>query len=228
MILALDSSQNSGSIALQEAGQIVYSSYFDVRITHSETLLPEIDHALKLCGYSPQDLEAIVLAIGPGSFTGLRIGLATAKGIAYGREIPIYTFDSLLMTAFQGFGSRRKVLSVIDAKMSEYYGVVYDSDMRELVPPRLYDLSELVSQDYAEALILGSASVKLAGAFKAAGISFYLPLAEQSVNPAVALLGLHTLFPKSEAYDFETLAELEPYYLRESTAQIKRNSVKQN
>ena len=79
MKLALDTSQSSGSIALSEAGKLLYSAYFDIRVTHSETLMPAIDSALKVCGKSPQDLVELLVCIGPGSFTGLRIGLATVK-----------------------------------------------------------------------------------------------------------------------------------------------------
>jgi len=225
MILALDSSQNSGSIALKQDDKLLYSSYFDIRVTHSETLLPTLDQALKLCEASPSDLEAVVLAIGPGSFTGLRIGLATAKGIAYGRKIPIFTFDSLRMIAYQGAGNSRQILSLIDAKMSELYAALYDSEMNEVLPPGLCKLSDLGSWSLLNPILLGSAAPQAAQALREAGIPFSLPLPGQYLTPAVSLLGLLELFPRTEGYDFETLAELEPLYLRESTAQVKKRAL---
>lgn len=223
MILALDSSQNSGSIALQEAGKIVYSSYFDIRITHSETLLPEIDHALKICGVSQEDLNEVVLAIGPGSFTGLRIGLATAKGISYGRKIPIRCFDSLKMLAFQGYAQGSDILAVIDAKMSELYVALYDQHLNEIRAPYLSTVSEIAGLDLDRPLVLGSAAQPVVKALEDAGKAYRTALTEQNIDPAVALLGLNRLFPATEDYDFARMAELEPLYLRESTAQIKRN-----
>ncbi|HRY84152.1 MAG TPA: tRNA (adenosine(37)-N6)-threonylcarbamoyltransferase complex dimerization subunit type 1 TsaB, partial [Candidatus Cloacimonadota bacterium] len=116
MLLALDCSQNYGSLALLEAGVLIYSAYFDLRVTHSETLLPALDHALKLLGKKPAELEAILLSNGPGSFTGLRIGLATAKGLALGLQIPIYPYDSLQMMAVAALGMNSSILVAVDAK----------------------------------------------------------------------------------------------------------------
>ncbi|HNQ44051.1 MAG TPA: tRNA (adenosine(37)-N6)-threonylcarbamoyltransferase complex dimerization subunit type 1 TsaB, partial [Candidatus Cloacimonadota bacterium] len=117
MILALDSSQSAGSLALMDAGRLVYSAWFDIRITHSETLMPQLDAAFKLCGYSQKDLSGIVLCNGPGSFTGLRIGLATAKGIAFGLGIPVTTFNSLQLAALNCLPAGTNILALIDAKM---------------------------------------------------------------------------------------------------------------
>ena len=76
--LAIDTSNSSGSIALMKNRELLFSSFFNIKITHSETLMPEIDRALSLCNLETTDLDEILIAIGPGSFTGLRIGLATA------------------------------------------------------------------------------------------------------------------------------------------------------
>lgn len=220
--LALDTSQTSGSIALWNAGRVVYSAFFDISITHSETLMPQVDHALRFCGFTPGDLKSIYLTIGPGSFTGLRIGLATAKGIAYGLKIPLVAFSTLQLCALQRFQCGRKVLAVLDAKMKELYAALYDEQLRELVPPQICKPEDILAWDVAGAYLLGSG----------AGIVRSLPEEEKSglipvPDSPVCASGLFTLaelFPAPEAYDFKQLAELEPQYLRESTAQIRKKT----
>ena len=107
MKLALDSSQNFGSIALAGQGKLIYSSFFSISITHSETLMPQVDYALKFCGCKPSDLEAVYFSQGPGSFTGLRIGLATWKGLAYANRRPIAGVSSLAAMAMGAAASAR-------------------------------------------------------------------------------------------------------------------------
>lgn len=223
MLLALDCSQNYGSLALLEAGKLVYCAYFDVRITHSETLLPSLDYALKLVGKRPSDLTAIILANGPGSFTGLRIGLATAKGLAMGLTIPIYCYDSLQMIASSALGLERQILVAVDARMREIYVGLYDPQLQVLRKPSLMKAEEIRSLEIDNPVLLGSAATLVAPVLQKAGKTFSALDCIHNIPTASNLFTLYQLFPQSQPYDFDQLAVLEPFYLRESTAQIKKN-----
>ena len=222
MKLAIDSSQSSGSIALAEDGKLLYSSYFDLRVTHSETLMPGIDHALKLSGKHPEALTELFLCVGPGSFTGLRIGLATAKGIAFALKIPVYTFDSLQLAALSCRIANRNILSVIDARMKEVYVALYDPDLRPIIPPRVISPEEIRAWDLKGAIVTGSGAGIVRKLFQDASLSLDFADDFYHIPKADALFSLAELL-KPKCYEGDALAELEPFYLRESTAQIKKN-----
>ena len=82
MILALESSARACSAALSRDGGLMAQSFQNSGLTHSRTLLPLVENMMKNCGISMKDVDAVAVAVGPGSFTGLRIGVATAKGLA--------------------------------------------------------------------------------------------------------------------------------------------------
>ncbi len=219
MKLALDTSQSSGSLALWDAGQVIYSAWFNISITHSETLMPQVDSALKFCGFSPADIKSVLLTLGPGSFTGLRIGLATAKGIVYGLKVPLLTFDTLKLFALQRYNCDRNILVVIDAKMKEVYAALYDSQLRELMPPRVCHPEDICSWNLGEPYLLGTGAGIIQPLLEARQIKT-ISVSEQPLS-ASGLFTLHELFPQPDIYDFTQLTELEPLYLRESTAQIR-------
>ncbi|PKN78171.1 MAG: tRNA (adenosine(37)-N6)-threonylcarbamoyltransferase complex dimerization subunit type 1 TsaB [Candidatus Cloacimonetes bacterium HGW-Cloacimonetes-1] len=222
MFLALDTSQNSGSIALYADHALVYSAFFNISITHSETLMPQIDAALSFCGYSRIDLEAIVLCKGPGSFTGLRIGMATAKGISLGLQIPIYTYNSLESTALSLYGCGRNILAVVDAKMKEIYFAKYDEFLNELVSPRVLEPLDILQMEPQDCFVIGTAAPAISEILSAHQIPHRVALPHQNLLHAEALFTLMEIKGQPMAYDFNSLAELEPEYLRESTAQVLR------
>jgi len=220
--LALDTSQSSGSIALWDSDRVVYSACFDIRVTHSEMLMPQVDEALKFCGFHPADISAVYLANGPGSFTGLRIGLATAKGIAYGLKIPLRAFSTLQLAALERYRCGARILAVMDAKMSEVYAALYDENLQELMAPAVCEPEALLEWDLGGAYLLGSGAKLLKPRLEEHDIPFR-EVPEASLN-AAGLFTLAALFPEPEIFDFNCLANLEPQYLRESTAQLQRSA----
>ena len=95
MLLAFETSAKAGSVALLEDGVLLAESYQNTGLTHSQTLLTMAEELLKSCGLTPQSVEAVAVAAGPGSFTGVRIGVAAAKGFAWGGELPLYGVSTL-------------------------------------------------------------------------------------------------------------------------------------
>jgi tRNA threonylcarbamoyladenosine biosynthesis protein TsaB len=221
--LAIDSSSTSGSIALEQEGVLLYQCYFNIDITHSETLMPQIDVAMKFCKLAPEDLSGIITTIGPGSFTGLRIGLATAKGLAYALKIPLLTYSSLELVAANCYGSGWSILVCQDAKMKEFYTALYAPTLDAIIAPRVIKPEELAALVNEHVLLAGNVADKIKPLLEAKGLEVRIALEHQNFPMAAGLLSLKRLKPQPEAYDFETIANLEPQYLRESTAQIKFN-----
>lgn len=182
--------------------------------------MPQVDAALKFCGFQPTDIRAVYLANGPGSFTGLRIGLATAKGIAFGLKIPLLTFSSLQLAALKRYQCGCRILAVTDAKMREVYAALYDENLREIVPPSVCEPEQLLDWNLAGCYLLGSGASLLEPLLRERNIPF-IPVPESPLN-AAEIFTLGRIFPQKEIYDFQHIAALEPLYLRESTAQIRR------
>ena len=94
-ILAFETSAKAGSVALLENGKLLAESYQNTGLTHSQTLLMMAEDLLKSCNLAPENVDAVAVAAGPGSFTGVRIGVAAAKGYAWGGQIPCYGVSTL-------------------------------------------------------------------------------------------------------------------------------------
>ncbi len=121
LILAFETSAKSASVALSMDGKLLGESYQNTGLTHSQTLMVMAQDLLKQCGYGPQDLDAVAVAAGPGSFTGVRIGVAAAKGLAWGLEKPCYGVSTLESMAL-GLGAYDgTVCPVMDARRSQVY-----------------------------------------------------------------------------------------------------------
>lgn len=221
MKLALDTSLSSGSIALATEERIVYSAFFDIKITHSETLMPAIDIALKFCDITPKDLSAIYICRGPGSFTGIRIGLATAKGIAMGLGLPLFALSSLELAAFEYSGLGRNILVCIDAKMKEIYCAYYDPCLRELIAPQVLKPEDICQLSIDNYILCGSATNMLQTQLIEAGHQLFPIHSYLSIPNAGGLFALGDLLPHKHVQ--QDIAALEPLYLRESTAQVKKN-----
>ena len=95
MILAFETSAKAASVALLEGDKLLGESYQNTGLTHSQTLMVMAEDLLKQCGKTVSDVTAVAVAEGPGSFTGVRIGVAAAKGFAWGGQIPCYGVSTL-------------------------------------------------------------------------------------------------------------------------------------
>ncbi|MBO5244741.1 MAG: tRNA (adenosine(37)-N6)-threonylcarbamoyltransferase complex dimerization subunit type 1 TsaB [Selenomonadales bacterium] len=133
-ILAIDTSTRVSSVALVEAGRVIAELNQDTRLTHSERLMPQIKQLLDMAEKKSRELSAIAVSIGPGSFTGLRIGMATAKTMAYALGIPIIgvpTLDALAWNCpLDGFC----IVPMLDAQKGNVYTAQYRFEDGKLVP----------------------------------------------------------------------------------------------
>ena len=125
LILAFETSAKAGSVALLEDGKLLGESYQNTGLTHSQTLLSMAESMLKSCGKQSSDVSAVAVAAGPGSFTGVRIGVAAAKGFAWGAELPCCGVSTLEAMAL-GFGAwQGYVCPVMDARRSQVYNALF-------------------------------------------------------------------------------------------------------
>ncbi len=125
IILALDCSGKTASIAILQDNALLYESFIANGHTHSETLLPLIDSALKALNLSTADINLYAVCVGPGSFTGLRIGIATIKGLAFVHNTPCAAVSSLeaLAACHNGTGT---IISALDARRERVYWAAFD------------------------------------------------------------------------------------------------------
>lgn len=125
-ILALDSSGLVASVALTEDDNLIAEYTIQYKKTHSQTLLPMLDEIRNMVELDLSDVDAIAVAAGPGSFTGLRIGSATAKGLAFAMEKPIVPVPTLEGLAYQMYGTDAAVCPIMDARRSQVYTGIYE------------------------------------------------------------------------------------------------------
>ena len=124
-ILALDSSGMTASAAILEDGILRAEYTVNIGLTHSQTLLPMIDTISKMTGIKAEELDAIAIAAGPGSFTGLRIGSATAKGIGLAWDIPIVSVQTVDALAYNLYGTEGLICPMMDARRQQVYTGLY-------------------------------------------------------------------------------------------------------
>ncbi|MBQ3194583.1 MAG: tRNA (adenosine(37)-N6)-threonylcarbamoyltransferase complex dimerization subunit type 1 TsaB [Oscillospiraceae bacterium] len=125
LILAFETTAKAGSVALLDEKKLLGESYQNTGLTHSQTLMVMAEDLLKQCGKSVSDVTAVAVAEGPGSFTGVRIGVAAAKGFAWGGELPCYGISTLEAMAetlgvYQGY-----VCPCMDARRSQVYNALF-------------------------------------------------------------------------------------------------------
>ena len=131
-ILAFETSAKAASVALMEKGKLLGESYQNTGLTHSPTLMVMAEALLKACNLTAKDVGAVAVAAGPGSFTGVRIGVAAAKGFAWGGELPCYGVSTLEAMArnlgvYQGY-----VVPAMDARRNQVYTAIFHAQKGEL------------------------------------------------------------------------------------------------
>ena len=128
LILAFETSAKAASVALLENGKLLGESYQNTGLTHSQTIMAMAQDLIAACGYTPQDVQAVAVAAGPGSFTGVRIGVAAAKGFAWGAEIPCYGVSTLEAMALSLGVYEGLVVGTMDARRSQVYTATFRAE----------------------------------------------------------------------------------------------------
>ncbi len=127
-VLAIDCSAKSVSVAIGEEGKIIAEGFLNITLTHSETLMPLINQTLTNSKLSLKDIDAFAISQGPGSFTGIRIGISALKGLAFGDNKPIYGFSTLdaMALTFTGFKTFNCIICpLMDARRNQFYNALF-------------------------------------------------------------------------------------------------------
>lgn len=220
--LGIEAATPVGGVAIMRDGVLLSEVTLGLNTRHSELLLPAIDFALNASGARREDLDGIVVGEGPGSFTGVRIAAASARGLATALDVPLYAVSSLAAVA-AGTGVRdRAVCTLFDARRGEVYAACYrwaSTGAHEvLLEPVAAPLDDVLAQvAELEPVFTGEGAVKYAERLPYAALPAFL-----GVPRAAALLWLHGRDP--EAGRVEQAAGWEPSYLRTSGAERGLNA----
>ena len=161
LLLAFETSAKAASVALFDGQKLLGEAYQNTGLTHSQTLMVMAEDLLEQCSFTPQQVEAVAVAAGPGSFTGVRIGVAAAKGFAWGREIPCYGVSTLESMAL-GLGAfSGTVCPVMDARRSQVYNALFSAENGQL--DRMAQDRAIALADLAEELKTAPKPIFLVG-----------------------------------------------------------------
>ena len=232
LILAFETTAKAGSVALLEDGKLLAESYQNTGLTHSQTLMVMAEDMLKAAGKTMADVSAVAVAEGPGSFTGVRIGVAAARGLAWGGEIPCYgvsTLESMARTlgAYQGY-----ICPVMDARRSQVYNALFyvnHGTLERRCEDRAIALSDLAEELKAleePVFLVGDGSNLTFHTLKDTIPNLVLP-AEHRMHQRASGVALAAA-EKIAAGDPGDGAALTPNYLRLSQAERERMEKQKN
>ena len=231
-ILAFETSAKAASVALTENGKLLAESYQNTGLTHSQTLMVMAQDLIKTCGLTPQQIEAVAVAAGPGSFTGIRIGVAAAKGFAWGSKIPCHGVSTLEAMALSLGAYDGYVLPVMDARRSQVYNALFEASAGRLT--RLREDRAIALADLAEEIKILQKPIFLVG--DGANLCYNTLLKEV---PGLVLPPEHRLHQRACGVALAAEeqirrgitgngGELTPNYLRLSQAERERLAREQN
>lgn len=223
-ILALESSGLAASVAVWEDGKIVGEFTTNFKKTHSQTLLPMLDEVVKTIDMKLDSIDAIAVSGGPGSFTGLRIGSATAKGLGLALDKPLISVPTVDALAYNLFGTDRFICPMMDARRRQVYTGLYtfeNGTFKIVVPQRacgVEEIIEAVNENGCPVVFLGD------------GVPVYEEIIEASVRVPYTKAPAHLSYQRAgalaslaavyfEAGKIQTAKEHRPDYLRVSQAE---------
>ena len=194
MWLGIETSSLVSSVALMDEHNLIGELTIQAGLTHSEQLIPHIDMLLRASQVKKNELKGIIVSIGPGSFTGLRIGMGTAKAMAYALQIPLYgvmTMDSLARNVSY---TNRTICTVIDAQKKHVYAGLYRYENNKLVckeEPFVIAASDLLDkfrETKEEVLFLGDGIKRIEKLFRAKAIYITLHVIKYRSAISIELL----------------------------------------
>jgi len=226
-VLGVDTSTMTAGVGIVDQDEVLVDLKFDVRVTYSEILMPTIDLALRTVELETSDLDGFALSIGPGSFTGLRIGLSTIKGLCFASGKPLASVPSLDALASLSLYCRYPVVPLLDAKKDEVYAAIYETSEGKLKRESQYmatNIKNLVKKISKKTLFVGpGAKLYRKELIDLLGEKACFATGEQSIpsGASVARIGLNKL----ASGQTENITDLEPLYIRMSEAELKFKNV---
>ena len=221
-LLVLDSSGLVASVALIEDDQLIAEYTTGNKLTHSQTLLPMLDEVIKRTSFEIEDIDAVAVAKGPGSFTGLRIGAATAKGLGLALDKPIIPVPTVDGLAYQLFGTSMIICPMMDARRKQVYTGFYrfeGSEMKVLKEQCAQSVEDTLIQlrEYNEPIV-----------FLGDGVPVYKEEILEKMGDLAIFAPAHANRQREAAVGtfaqgiYESADEFVPEYLRKSQAERER------
>ena len=226
-ILAVDTSATAASVAVAEENKLIGEFSINTALTHSQTLMPMVDVLLKNTGLSVNDINAVAVNAGPGSFTGVRIGVAAVKGIAFPKNLPCVSVSTLESMAYNMLGNDCVVCSVMDARCSQVYNALFrvkGCTVTRMTDDRALSLTDLKNefQNISEKVVLVGDGAVLCSKFLNSELENVM-LAPFNNRIQTASSVAYAAFEKINNGETLTADELMPVYLRLPQAQRELN-----
>jgi len=229
-ILAIDSATPVAGAALLQDGVLLKEEFTNFKKTHSETLMPMVDRVLRECECTMADLDALAVTLGPGSFTGLRIGLALVKGLALSTGLPVVGINTLEVIAHNLYNSDALVCSLLNARKGEVYCGFYQVDGR---PRAVAEMRASSPNEFAEQVLSLLEELRCSQAILLG--DGYLPYQEtfqELLGDKMMVAPPHLMLPRASALahlamdrvtrgEFEDVIHLCPVYIRLSEAEYR-------
>lgn len=213
LILCLETATTNCSVALaKEDGIVAFREENNLKFSHSEKLHLFIEEVLQEAGIDKSELNAIAISKGPGSYTGLRIGVSAAKGLCFALDIPLLAVATLKLLAQQVEEKNVFIVPMLDARRMEVYSAVFDSENTQVRETKAEILDENSFAEYLEekrTIFLGDGAKK----FKALCQNSNAVFLEDRFPSAMDMAALAN--EKFQKKEIENLAYFEPYYLKE-------------
>ncbi|MBO9586892.1 MAG: tRNA (adenosine(37)-N6)-threonylcarbamoyltransferase complex dimerization subunit type 1 TsaB [Flavobacterium sp.] len=211
-ILNIETATKNCSVSIAKDGQtIVCSELADEGYSHAEKLHVFIEEAIAKAGISPHDLKAVAVSQGPGSYTGLRIGVSAAKGLCYALNIPLIAIDTLQTLASQAGVTDGKIIPMLDARRMEVYSAIFNSDLTVERAIQAEIIDENSFQEYNEKLyFVGDCADKCKPVLTKDNFVFL----EDIKYPSAQAMSKIS-FDKYQKSDTVDVAYFEPYYLKD-------------
>jgi tRNA threonylcarbamoyladenosine biosynthesis protein TsaB len=237
IILGIDTSTNQGSVAIAEDGRLLSESFLSSNNSYSKTLINSVNDLLEKCKIGINNIDGFAVSIGPGSFTGLRIGLSTCKGFHLATEkpiIPVGTLDAMVESFLSDPESLKSSLAarhppllflcpIINAKKSEVYASIYrykEGEMRKISDDMAISPERLCQKINKPAIFFGDGVRQYRDLIKEklnGPADFFNGASKNFLAASIAVIGGRKL----ERGDIEDSTALKPRYIRRSEAEIK-------
>ena len=226
-ILAVDTSATAASVAIAEENKLIGEFSIDTALTHSRTLMPMLEQLLKNTGSTIDDIEALAVNVGPGSFTGVRIGVAAVKGLAFSKNLPCVSVSTLHSMAYNMLGCDCIVCAVMDARCSQVYNALFRVEgekVTRLTEDRALSLSDLKQElkSIKEKIILVGDGAILCSNYLGTELDNVV-LAPFNKRVQTASSVAYAAFEKLKLGEKLTAQQLMPVYLRLPQAQRELN-----
>lgn len=226
IVLGIETATPAGGVAIvDEANGLLASFQVYSSVTHSVRLMPTVEKAFKVSGLTLQDIDAIGVSIGPGSFTGVRIGMSVAKGLAFSADKPLIAVPTLKALAYRYFKPGKLICPMIDARRQEVYSAIFEvspngEQLQQIVDDLVILPAKLLQQIHQPAIFSGTGALR------------YKELILSSLGDLAEFAPPHRILPSAEEVAFLALERfkkkdiadpftLEPRYIRPSDAEIK-------